>query len=210
MSPKTQTIVIAAPNIKTAVFTIRGTSPLVQNCFSKKAREQMRETQAAGGTARGKKKREPKNFDALYRDSMHRSREGWYGIHAGAFRNAMISACRTVGFQMTRAKLAIFVEADGFDQTDGSPLVRIKGDPHPHEAMVRLATGVADLRIRGMFDDWACELRIRFDADMLTLSDVANLLARVGIQVGIGEGRPDSKSSAGIGWGMFEILGEPA
>jgi len=27
----------------------------------------------------------------------------------------------------------------------------------------------------------------------------------VGLQVGIGEGRPDSKNSAGMGWGMFTI-----
>jgi hypothetical protein len=28
---------------------------------------------------------------------------------------------------------------------------------------------------------------------------------RVGAQVGIGEGRPDSKNSTGMGWGTFEI-----
>jgi len=33
------------------------------------------------------------------------------------------------------------------------------------------------------------------------------LLARVGMQVGIGEGRPDSKNSAGMGWGLFEVVG---
>jgi hypothetical protein len=32
-----------------------------------------------------------------------------------------------------------------------------------------------------------------------------NLLARVGMQVGIGEGRPDSRESAGIGFGLFRI-----
>lgn len=35
--------------------------------------------------------------------------------------------------------------------------------------------------------------------------DVANLMNRVGAQVGIGEGRPDSKNSAGMGWGLFSI-----
>jgi hypothetical protein len=30
-------------------------------------------------------------------------------------------------------------------------------------------------------------------------------MARVGLQVGIGEGRPDSKNSAGMGWGLFTI-----
>jgi len=40
---------------------------------------------------------------------------------------------------------------------------------------------------------------------MLTEEDVVNLIARVGMQVGIGEGRPDSKASAGLGFGLFEI-----
>jgi hypothetical protein len=30
-------------------------------------------------------------------------------------------------------------------------------------------------------------------------------IARVGQQVGICEGRPDSKNSAGMGWGLFDI-----
>jgi len=36
---------------------------------------------------------------------------------------------------------------------------------------------------------------------------VTNLLSRVGMQVGIGEGRPFSKNSAGMGWGTFELEG---
>ncbi len=205
-----QTLTIAAPNIKTAVFGIRGTAPLVVNRFSLKAREMIRATQAEGSTARGKKKREAKDFRALFEGSMYRSKDGWVGVHAGSFRNAMISACRTVGVPMTRAKLAVFIEADGFDAADGTPLVRVHGDPMQHEAMTRNATGVCDLRVRAMFEEWRAELRVRFDADMLSLSDVANLLARVGLQVGIGEGRPDSKASGGVGWGTFELQGEPA
>jgi hypothetical protein len=34
---------------------------------------------------------------------------------------------------------------------------------------------------------------------------VTNLMQRVGLQVGIGEGRPDSRESAGLGWGTFAI-----
>jgi hypothetical protein len=40
---------------------------------------------------------------------------------------------------------------------------------------------------------------------MFSLDDISNLLMRVGLQVGLGEGRPDSKKSAGMGWGTFEI-----
>jgi hypothetical protein len=204
-----QTVSIRPPNMQVAVFKIIGTSPLVQHKFSQKAQETIREAHAAGSTARSKKKREAKDFRGLYEGSMHRSREGWAGVHAGAFRNALISACRTVGFKMTLAKLSLFVLPDGFDKDSGTPLVRVEGEPRQHESMVRLQSGVCDLRVRAMFEEWSCLLRIRFDADQFTLNDVANLLARVGQQVGIGEGRPDSRDSAGMGWGLFDIEAAP-
>ena len=205
-----QVVTIAPPNFQTGVFRIRGIAPYVQNKFSQKAREQMRAMQEAGSTARKGSKREAKDFHAAYEQAIHRTAEGWAGIPAPAFRNAMISACRTVGFQMTRSKLGLFIEPDGFDADDGTPLVRItKGEPEYHEAFVRNETGVVDLRPRPMWaPGWEAVVRIRFDADMFTLADVANLLMRAGLQVGIGEGRPDSKKSAGLGWGLFEIVSD--
>jgi hypothetical protein len=199
---------IAPPNIKTALFTIRGTAPLVQNKFSAKAREMMKAKQEAGSVGKKGQKREAKDFQQCYRDAMHISAEGWHGIPAPAFRNALISACRICGFMMTRAKLAVFIEADGFDVDDSSPLVRItKGVPEYFERLVRLETGVADIRPSPKFaEGWECELKVRFDADQFSGDDIANLLLRAGMQVGVGEGRPDSKSSNGMGWGTFEIV----
>jgi hypothetical protein len=117
----------------------------------------------------------------------------------------MISACRIVGFKMTQAKMAVFIEADDIDAGDGTPLVFINGKPESVMHHVRNATGVADLRVRAMWREWSALVRVRFDADLFTVTDVTNLLARAGVQVGIGEGRPDSKSSSGMGWGLFAI-----
>jgi len=201
-----RTVSIAPPNFQTAVFKIRGTAPYVQNKFSQKAREMMRETQEGGSTNRKGKKKEAKNFQETYEQAKHISHDGWCGIPAPSFRNAMISACRIVGFKMTHAKLSVFVEPDGFDSDDGTPLVKIiEGEPRVHEGRVVVGMGVADIRWRPMWETWAAIVRIRFDADQFTLEDVSNLLSRVGMQVGIGEGRPDSKTSAGMGWGTFEI-----
>lgn len=200
-------LTVPAPNFQVASFTIVGTAPLVGNKFSAKARAEMRAAMEAGSTAKKGKKREPKDFDAAYEQATHRDKNGWAGIPAPAFRNAMISACRTVGFHMTRAKLALFIVADGVDKDDGTPLVRItKGEPHYAEHFVTNKTGVCDLRPRPMWDEgWEAVVRVRFDADQFTITDVANLLARAGIQVGIGAGRPDSKDSNGMGWGLFTI-----
>ena len=206
MTTTTKAIQISAPDFRSIQLTIRGTTPLVINRFSAKAMQQMQETQEAGSTARSKKIRQPKNFDALFEDAKHVSDEGWEGIHAASFRNGAISACRACGFKMTHAKLAFSVIQDGFDRIDGAPLVKlIEANAEKWIAPTRNATGVIDLRSRPMYKTWKANLRIRFDAGMLTESDVVNLIARVGVQVGIGEGRPDSKNSAGLGFGLFEI-----
>ncbi len=200
----TEGVQIKAPNIKTAVFRIIGTAPLVQARFANKAGIML--TQQAGSQAKSKKKRDPKDFDKLCDDSVHYSREGWIGIPASAIRAGSISACRLVGFKMTLAKMSIFVEADGYDREEGTPLVKlIAGDYKKVDLHVRNATGVVDIRSRPMWDEWEADVRIRFDADQFSLVDVTNLLSRVGMQVGIGEGRPDSKNSAGMGWGTFRL-----
>lgn len=200
------TVTISPPNIQRATIRIIGISPLVQNKFSKKAKDQIRETQLAGSTARSKKKRIARNFEEDFKQAQHVSDKGWVGIPAPAFRAAMISACRLVGFQMTKAKLSIFVDADGYDADDGTPLVKLIADkPEMHEGMVRNATGVVDMRVRPMWREWAADVRITWDGDQFLTQDILNLLDRAGLQVGIGEGRPDSKASAGMGWGQFQV-----
>ena len=138
--------------------------------------------------------------------------EGWDGIPAPAFRNACISACRLVGFAMTLAKLSIFVEADGWDADEGTPLVKIIGEePRMLESMVHIGSGkqkTVDISVRPQWLAWGARLRFRYDADQFTASDIVNLIARAGMQVGICEGRPDSSASNGMGWGTFEISDE--
>jgi hypothetical protein len=202
-----QAVTITAPDMRYIELTIKGTAPLVINKFSAKAKEMMMATQMAGSTAKSKKNREAKDFEDLFNGARHVSTEGWDGIHAASFRNAAISACRAAGFVMTKAKLAIFVEPDGFDADDFTPLVRItEGEPQMVVSPCRNASGVIDLRPRPTYMPWAANLRIRYDAGILTAEDVANLMHRVGMQVGIGEGRPDSKQSAGVGNGLFNIV----
>ena len=202
-------VVISAPNFKIAKIRIRGTAPYVQHRFWKKAA--MMETQEAGSQSKSRKKREPRNFEAEYKEAMYLSEEGWNGMPAAAFRNAMIEACRLVGFKMTHAKLSVFVQADGMDPRDRIPLIKIlKGEPEMHTATVRNATGVCDIRARPLWNKWEADLRIEYDADQFSGQDIANLLMRVGVQVGIGEGRPFSKSSHGQGWGTFELVTKAA
>ena len=199
-------LTITAPNFQKVQFVVRGNAPYVQLAFGAKARNILRETHAAGSQGKKGKKREPKDFDLLYQEAQHISNEGWVGIPASAIRCALIAACSVVGFHMTKGRKAIFVDADGFDRVEGTPLIKINGDPRHVEHTCRNANGQPDIRVRAMFDPgWTAIITISFDADMFSATDISNLLHRAGVQVGIGEGRPSSKNSAGMGWGTFEI-----
>lgn len=205
---KPRTVTITPPKFETARIEIIGTTPLVLHKFSQKVQDTIRETQEAGSQSRKGKSRSARDFSENYENAKHISRDGWCGIPASAFRNSMISACRMVGFKMTIAKMSVFVVADGFDE-QGTGLVRItKGEPHMDVRPGRNANGGTDLRARPMWaEGWEATVTIRWDADQFSASDLVNLLARAGQQVGVGEGRPDSKMSAGCGWGEFAVLG---
>lgn len=205
-STKTESVVIQAPDFGKIAIPIIGTAPLCINRFGSIQRRKIQEAHEAGSQSKSRKNREPKDFDALFKDAAHISEEGWYGIHAAAFRNAAISACKVVGFHMTRAKLSIFTIADGLGREDATPLVKIiGGEPEMSIDPVRNDSGVVDLRARPVWRRWGAIVKIRWDRGQFSETDVYNLMMRVGLQVGVGEGRPDSKDSAGLGYGLFDL-----
>jgi len=208
---QTASVQITPPNIKTAVFKIVGTAPLVIHRFSAKAKNGMLDKMKEGSVANKGKKRAPLDTEAAFNSARYVATAGWDGFNVASIRCGLISACRLAGFKMTLAKMSVFVEADGRDATEPEfGLIRIYGKPRKTEMVARVETGQAYVTIRPSYDEWSAKVRIRFDADQFKIEDITNLLARVGEQVGIGEGRPDSKNSAGMGWGTFRIENEKA
>jgi len=209
MKKQQQVVPIKSPNFREATFHLVGDAPLVIHRMSDKYRREQEEKIRTGKPASNKKKREPQDPEEICRAARYISKDGWDGIHAGAFRKALISACRLTGAKMTLAKLSLFILPDGVDAKEPQvPLVRILGEPVLQKDVVRMADGKPNLSFRPAYHGWKINLRVRWDADQFTAVDVANLLARVGQQVGVGEGRPDSKNSCGMGWGLFTIINE--
>jgi len=207
MATESKTVQIKAPNFKVASFQIKSAGvPLVIHRFSQKTKNEMRLKAESGKASSSKKVREPKDSDATFNAARYVAKQGWDGFPASSIRNALISACRLVGFKMTLAKMSVFVIADGYDKDEPQiPLIKIDGKPTRQDDMARVETGQPYVTIRAAYHDWKATVKVRWDADQFTVEDVSNLLARVGMQVGIGEGRPDSKNSAGMGWGLFEV-----
>lgn len=201
-------VIITAPKIKTLEVMIEGDAIYISNKFSKRNKEELEEKQMKGGEAKRSKKA-PRDFDKLWKEAVHYSKAGWAGIPATSFRKAMISACRLVNYKMTLAKLAIFVEADGVDADDMTPLIKItKGTFKKQIAHVREPKSGTPLIVpRGYLEPgWQAKVRISYDSEQFREESIANLLHRVGRQVGIGGGRPDSTNSPGIGAGTFNLI----
>ena len=209
MEKQKEAVQIQPPNLKTITLHIEGTSPLVIHRFSAKAKQEMADKMQQGSVAKKGKKREAANFEDLYNQSRYISNEKWDGFNASCIRAAAISACRLCGFKMTLAKLSLFVIPDGYDASEPEfGLIRIFGKPRRLESIARVETGACYVTVRAAYDEWKASIKIRFDADQFSASDVINLLSRVGSQVGIGEGRHDSRNSVGMGWGSFQLVNE--
>ena len=161
----------------------------------------------AGSDGMGKRK--PKKIysdEQLFNEARYVHKDGWDGFQCSAIRNACISACRLASFKMTIAKLSIFCIADGQDERQPEfGLVRIYGKPELKVSMGRVSTGEPYPIVRPIYMPWSAKVKIRFDTDQFNIEDISNLMTRVGIQVGVGEGRWDSKKTAGQGWGTFEV-----
>lgn len=209
-SSATDTVVINPPKYEIVRVPICGTANYVMNKFSDEACRMMKEVQERGSQDRpARKKKAPKNFEEGYRGSMHVAVDGWHGIPCIAIRAAMVRACSLVGIEMTKAKMCLSVEPDGFDR-DGDGLVRItKGEPEQFEKPVRNDNGSADIRSRARFaPGWEATITLKFDAEFLSKSSVVNLLERAGVQVGVGAGRPFSTKSVGQNWGTFRVVAD--
>lgn len=204
-------LTISAPNFQQGTFEITGNAPLVINRMSAKYRDNL-EAQIRQGTLPKSKKRvfAAVKLEDVYNSARYISKAGWDGFPAGAIRAAMIAACRVVpdGPKMTLMRMSLFVEPDGWDAQESQiPLIRIYGKPVMQQDVGRDSGMNASPRliVRPAYHDWSAKLQLRWDGDQYDAGDVFNLLQRVGVQVGIMEGRPFSRNSAGQGWGTFLV-----
>ncbi len=185
-------VVLRPLDLRQVEVPIVGVTEYISHKWSEKAKRLMLEAQ----TSKTRRKKEPKNPKEDYEGSIYWLPDGKPGIPAAAFKAAIVGACRLFeGLPMTQAKLAITVMGE---------LVPIVGKPEMREDMVRLETGVADIRYRAGFFPWSTTLPIRFNAGILNLDSLIALVDAAG-QGGVGEWRPSAPKSASGTYGMFEV-----
>lgn len=189
-APKAETVIaLPALNIQTVRIRLVGDSPLICHAWSEKAKKQMLDAQMKVA----KQAKQAKDPEEDYRSSLYHHPEGGFGFPAIAFKAAAVDACSHIqGVTKVEARGSFHIVGD---------MVKIKGDPSPREDMVRVGMGTADIRYRGEFREWAAELLIRFNANVLSPAQIANLFNTAGFAIGVGEWRPQRDGS----FGMFHV-----
>lgn len=178
---------------------IRGTSPLIVNRWSEKAKQMMLDKQQTAARA----KKAPKDPVANFEASRYRFADGGDGFPATAFKAAIVHAGRLFdGITQVQLKQTVVVFGEGDEQ-----LVRLDyGAVTMREDTPRNATGVADLRYRAQYWPWSAVLQVRTIAGQFDAESVLALVDAAGIG-GVGEWRPTAPKSATGTFGCFEVVG---
>ncbi len=196
-------------NIETIKVTLVGDTPLIVHAWSEKAKKEMldKQTKAAKG---GKEAKDPQRD---FEQSLYKIEGGGYGFPSVAFKAAAVTACTSVsGVTKVAARQAFHVVGEqalvrgAFNGVlMRQDLVRILGsEPRMREDMVRVGMGTADLRYRGEFWPWHVRVTVRFNRNVLSAAQIANLLNTAGFGVGCGEWRAERDGSSG----MFHVGSE--
>jgi hypothetical protein len=196
-------------NIQMMEVTIVGDSPLIVHNWSEKAKKEMLSKQLKQAKAAKEAKDPVADFEA----SMYRTADGGYGFPSVAFKGAAVTAGTSVdGITKVAARQAFHIMGEdaevrgAFDGTKSRVnLVRLMGgEPSMREDMVKVGMGTSDLRYRAEFFPWSAEIVVRYNANVLSESQILNLLNTAGFAVGVGEWRPEKDGS----YGMFHVAEE--
>lgn len=178
--------------VQTMEVPIIGDSPLLVHAFSKKAKEMMLAKQMKKASA-GREAKDPwRDFvESLYwLDGMPENpteddvAKGRFGFPAVGFKAAAVTACTSIGsITKVAARQAFHIDGE-FVLIEGPP-------PAMREDVARVGMGTADIRYRGEFDPWRATLLVKFNANVLSASQVVNLFETAGFAVGVGDWRPE-------------------
>lgn len=187
------TVSITPLETETLHIPIIGTTPLIMNNWSHKARQMMLDTM------QGRKAvKQIKDPVADFHAALYRLGEDTYGMPSLAFKSATVAAARYYSkLNMTDLRQIVFFHGEPSPHCN-QLLVPIKGTPEMREDAVRTAgRGGADLRYRPEFMPWSAVLQVSYVVSSLSFDSLLSLINGGGMGVGIGDWRPERKGENG-------------
>jgi hypothetical protein len=180
---------------------IIGTSPLIYNRMSEKAR---RELLLPKGRKTTIEKATTLKHDPMteYRESVYRfltAGQPTLLYHmASAFKGAMATAALDIpGAKKAQIGRLVWIEGDH---------IPILGTPQLFMSIVRSAdmNRTPDVRTRAILPTWGCLLSVSFVKGLINANSIVNLLSAGGMTVGVGDYRPEKGKG---NYGQFELTG---
>ena len=187
-------IMINPPNFQQVKLKVTGLTPLIQNKMKETIIQQMEDVRSGKAKKSTRTAIDPKKE---YIKSAYKQDDGSFGFPASAFKQCAVRAGKGLGLAMTDTRTLFFVLPNAPD----GECVSIKSNkPILRKDPVNVKTG-KDLRFRPEFRNWKADLLVKFDADRITIEQIANLLNHGGQTVGVGEWRPEKNGT----FGTFQV-----
>jgi hypothetical protein len=199
-SPSTEISEILEVTTQTLECCILGTSPLILNRMSEKAKHELllpKGRKSAIEKATTLKHNPLEEFRASAYTLKDPSHLTYLAILATAFKGALReSALDMPGAKKAQIGRLTYVEGE---------MIEIYGLPKLKMDIVRSAdmNRTPDVRSRAALKEWACRVRVTFVRPLIRVQAVANLLAAAGITIGVGDWRPGKGSG---NYGQFRIV----
>lgn len=180
---------------------VLGTSPLIYNAMSEKARHELLMPSPKKNAAEKAANLKHSPFDE-YRNSTYQTRGNndptRLNFPASAFKKAIASAALDIpGANKSQIGRLVWVAGDR---------VNVFGVPQLFSAITRSAdmNRTPDVRTRAIVPEWACRLSIHFMKPIVKEQTVIRLLAAAGFTQGIGDWRQQKGSGS---YGQFKLVG---
>ena len=202
---ETTGIVIPAIEVKTVKIRIQGDAPLIMHKWSEKAKKEILDKQMKKAKAKGHDAKSPVEdfINSIYwleGEPEEKTEQG--------FADAIASGKARFGFPATAVKAAAVSAAYRAEIVKNKvtmngafhileEYVEIHGVPIMREDMVKIGMGTADIRFRGEFPTWWSEFTIRYNAGILSLEQLINMINLGGFACGIGEWRTEKGGTYG-------------
>lgn len=224
MATKKETVVTIKPIIdKVATIRVIGDTPLIVHKWTEKMKRALpagaRAAELAGITDKKEYQTPMESFiesmywikgkpteysEEAFNEAVANGAE--WGFRVESFKQAAIDAAYSKKWLPNKkgVKGLFFIKPDYIDD-EGYQLVKIQGGAPKMREDIVILSGIGrtpDLRWRGEFTNWWCDLHISFDADgIYNFEDIANMFQAGGRYCGVGEYRPEKDGQ----FGMFHV-----